>query len=199
MNARITLTTAARILRQLRADHRTVIVHFANSTEEQISRIARLGALVSANPYYTVGFADKYGAHGLGAARADAMVRSGSVLKHGIPLSFHSDLPMGPSDPLYLAWCAVNRVTTSGRVASPEQRIGVEDALRALTIEAAYSWRMEDELGSIAPGKIASFTVLEQDPLTVEPLKLKDIGIWGTVFEGRLFPIAKRVEVGGAK
>jgi len=171
-----------------RADHRSVIVHFACSNEEQVARIARLGAIVSANPYYTVGFADKYAKFGLGPPRADAMVRSASVLKRRIPLSFHSDLPMGPSAPLNFVWCAVNRATPSGRVAGPEQRIGVEDALRAVTIESAYSWRKENELGSIAPGKIANFTVLEQDPLAVEPMKLNDIPIWGTVFEGRIFP-----------
>ena len=182
-----------------RANHRTVIVHFANSTEEQIVRIAQLGAIVSANPYYPVGFADKYGAVGLGPQRADTMVRSGSVVKRHIPLSFHSDLPMAPSDPLFLAWCAVNRVTTSGRVAAPEQRISIEDALRAVTIEAAYSWQKEHELGSIAPGKIANFTVLEQNPLTVEPMKLKDVPIWGTVFEGRLFPLAKKKKTAAVK
>ncbi|MCP9274150.1 amidohydrolase [Mycolicibacterium arenosum] len=171
-----------------RADHRTVLVHFANSTEEQIDRIAQLGAIVSANSYYPVGFADKYAAHGLGAARADAMVRSASVLNRGIPLSFHSDLPMGPSDPLTLAWCAVNRITPSGRVAGPDQRISVHDALRAVTIEAAYSWRMEHELGSIAAGKLANFTVLGDDPYAVAPDHLNQIAVLGTVFEGRWFP-----------
>jgi predicted amidohydrolase YtcJ len=174
-----------------RTDHRTVIVHFANSTEEQVARIAKLGAIVSANPYYPVEFADKYAEFGLGPQRANAMVRSASVLKNHVPLSFHSDLPIAPADPLFLAWCAVNRITPSGRVAGSEQRIGVEDALRAVTIEAAYSWRKEKELGSLAPGKIANFTILEQDPLAVDPTRLKDIPIWGTVFEGRLFPIPK--------
>jgi hypothetical protein len=164
-------------------------VHFANSTEEQIKRAARLGAIVSANPYYTVGFADKYGQVGLGPQRADAMVRAASVLKNHIPLSYHSDLPMGPSDPLYLAWAGVNRVTPSGRVAGPDQRISVEAALRAITIEAAYSWRKEDEIGSIAPGKIANFTVLEKNPYEVAPMALKDVPVWGTVFEGRVFPV----------
>jgi predicted amidohydrolase YtcJ len=172
-----------------RANHRTVIVHFATSTEEQVARIARLGAIVSANPYYTVGFADKYSKVGLGPQRADVMVRSASVLKRHIPLSFHSDLPMGPSAPLNFVWCAVNRITPSGRVAGPEQRIGIMDALRAITIEAAYSWQKENEIGSITPGKIANFTVLDEDPLAVEPIKLKDIPIWGTVFEGRVFPV----------
>ena len=172
-----------------RAGHRSVIVHFATSDEEQIARIARLGAIVSANPYYTVGFADKYGEFGLGPKRADTMVRSASVLKRHIPLSFHSDLPMGPSAPLHFIWCAVNRVTPSGRVAGPDERISVEDALRAVTIEAAYSWQKENELGSICPGKLANFTVLDQDPLAVEPTKLNDIPIWGTVFEGKIFPL----------
>jgi len=172
-----------------RAGHRSVIVHFATSTEEQIARIARLGAIVSANPYYTVGFADKFSQFGLGPQRADAMVRSASVLKRHIPLSFHSDLPMGPSAPLHFMWCAVNRVTPSGRTACADERIGVEDALRSVTIEAAYSWQKENELGSICPGKIANFTVLDQDPFSVEPMKLNDIPIWGTVFEGRIFPI----------
>ncbi len=173
-----------------RRDHRTVVVHFANSTEEQVDRIARAGCIVSANPYYPVGFADKYSRHGLGPIRADTMVRSASVLRRGIPLSFHSDLPMGPADPLALAWCAVNRRTPSGRIACPEQRIPVHDALRAITIEAAYSWRMEHELGSIAAGKLANFTILGEDPYAAEPERLDRIPVLGTVYAGRWFPSA---------
>jgi len=173
-----------------RPDHRSVIVHFANANEEQVDRIARLGALVSANPYYPVGFADKFGEVGLGPERADAMVRANSVLNHNIPLSYHSDLPIAPAAPLNFVWCAVNRITPSGRVAGPEQRVTVDEALRAITIEAAYSWRQEDQIGSITPGKIANFTVLDDDPYSVPPMKLRDVPIWGTMFEGRLFPVA---------
>ena len=171
-----------------RTDHRTVIVHFANSSEEQVDRIARLGCIVSANSYYPVGFADAYSEHGLGAGRADAMVRAASVLQRGIPLSLHSDLPMGPAAPLALASFAVNRRTPSGRVAGADQRISVHDALRAVTIEAAYSWRMEHELGSVTPGKAANFTVLAEDPYAAPPSRLGDIGILGTMFGGRWFP-----------
>jgi predicted amidohydrolase YtcJ len=99
---------------------------------------------------------------------------------------------MGPADPLTLAWCAVNRITPSGRVAGADQRISVHDALRAVTIEAAYSWRMDDELGSIAPGKLANFTVLADDPYAVEPTQLDKIPVLGTVYEGRWFPAAPR-------
>ena len=172
-----------------RIDHRTVIVHFANSTEEQIDRIAKLGAIVSANPYYPVGFADKYSEWGLGPERADNMVRSASVLKREIPLSFHSDLPMGPSDPLAMMAFAVNRVTPSGRVAGPEQRITAEQALQAVTLGAAQSWRREDDLGSIEVGKIANFTVVDANPLEVDPDQIDQIHVVGTVFEGRWHPV----------
>jgi len=175
--------------RQPRDDHRTVIVHFANSTEDQVDRIAELGAIVSSNPYYPVGFADKYGEVGLGPERADVMTRNRSVVDRGIPLSFHSDLPMGRSDPLAMMSCAVNRVTNAGRVAGPEQRITAEQALRAVTIDAAQSWRKEHELGSIEVNKIANFTVVDADPLTVDSLDLDAIAVRGTVFEGRWFPV----------
>ncbi len=172
-----------------RTDHRTTIVHFANSTEEQVARIASLGAIVSANPYYPVGFADKYGEFGLGPTRADSMVRSASVIAHDIPLSFHSDLPMCSSDPLAMASYAVNRITHSGRVAGPEQRISVHEALRAVTIGAAYSWRREHDLGSIEVGKIANFTVLADDPYDKDPRRLSQTRILGSVFEGHWFPV----------
>ena len=172
-----------------RVDHRTVIVHFANSTDAQVARIAKDGAIVSANPYYVSGFADKFGVNGLGKDRADAMVRIGPVEKAGVSLSLHSDLPMGPAIPLYLAWCAVNRVTPSGRAARPDLGISVDEAMRAITINAAYSWRMEKDLGSIEPKKIANFTILEEDPYAVAPMHLKDIKLWGTVFEGSKYPI----------
>ena len=175
--------------RKPRTDHRTVIVHFANSTEEQVDRIAKVGAIVSANPYYPVGFADKYGEWGLGVERADVMVRAASVIERHIPLSFHSDLPMCPSDPMMMASYAVNRVTPSGRVAGPEQRIDVHQALRAVTIESAFSWRREHELGSIEEGKIANMTVLDGDPYGTDPRGLAKIPIVATVYEGQVFPV----------
>ncbi len=194
-------TIEKRMAEHPRIDHRTVIVHFANSTEAQIDRIAALGAIVSANPYYPVGFADKYGEVGLGPERADVMVRSASVLQRKIPLSFHSDLPMGPSDPLAMMHFAVNRLTPSGRTAGPEQRITVEQALHAVTLGAAQSWRMEHELGSIEVGKIANFTVVDANPLTVDPSQINAIDVLGSVFEGRWFPTApgtSRVSSNGA-
>ena len=82
----------------------------------------------------------------------------------------------------------MNRTTVNGNIAGPRQRVSVGDALAAVTIEAAYSLRLEEEIGSIAQGKLANFTVLESDPFAVAPMQIKDIPVWGTVFEGRIQP-----------
>ncbi|NTW41589.1 MAG: amidohydrolase [Cellulomonadaceae bacterium] len=179
----------ANMERNPRTDHRTTVVHFGFSTVEQVERIARLGAIVSANPYYLTALADRYSEDGIGHDRSDAIVRLADVRHAGVSLSLHSDMPMAPAQPLFLMWCAVNRTTFSGRVARPDLRISSEDALRAVTIDAAYSIRLEREVGSLEPGKRANVTVLEENPLTVAPALLKDIAIWGTILEGRVQPL----------
>lgn len=170
-----------------REDHRTTIIHFANSNEEQVNRLAKLGCIVSINPYYVTAFSDKYAEVGLGPERANAMVRSASVEKLGVPISLHSDLPMAPSNPLYLAWCASTRKTLNGNQPRPDLALSLNQALRGITIDAAQSWRMEDQLGSIKEGKIANFTILKENPYKVGSEGLKDIGVVGTVFEGQFF------------
>lgn len=177
--------------RNPRYDHRTVLVHFAVSAKEQVQRISDLGAIVSGNPYYVTALADQYSRVGLGPERANAMVRLGDLSRGGISWSLHSDMPMAPADPLFLMWCAVNRVTTSGRVAGSEQRVSAEEALRGVTINAAYSLKLEDEIGSIVPGKRANLTILDENPLAVDPMKIRDVKVWGTVMEGRILPVEK--------
>lgn len=175
--------------RHPRTDHRMVFVHFMNSTDEQVERIAELGAIVSINPYYPIGFTKKFSEVGLGAERAEVMSRSGSVVRAGIPLSYHSDLPMCPSDPMSMAGWGAGRLTNEGTVVAPEQRISTHEALKAVTIGSAYSWRREHDLGSIAVGKIANFTVMDTDPYDVDPTRLGTIPIRGSVFQGRWFPV----------
>ncbi|QBY05031.1 amidohydrolase [Thalassotalea sp. HSM 43] len=172
-----------------REDHRGVIIHFANSTPEQVKRIKQLGLIVSANPYYVTGFAEKFAQVGLGKERAYHMVRLAPLEDQGTSISLHSDLPMAPADPLYLAWSAVTRQTLSFNPIQPELALSVDAAIRAITIEAAFSWGMEDTLGSIKTGKIANFTLIDQNPYTVKPSTIKDINVEGTFFQGKYFPI----------
>ena len=179
----------ANMRRHPRHDHRTVLVHFAVSQKDQVDRIKRLGAIISGNPYYVTMLADKYSEEGLGPERADNMVRTGDIERAGIPFSYHADMPMAPAQPLFLMHSGVNRITISGRVAGKRQRNSREAALKAITLEAAYSLQLEDEVGSIVPGKLANFTILEENPLKVRATKIKDIVIWGTVHEGRKLPV----------
>jgi predicted amidohydrolase YtcJ len=176
--------------RHPRPDHRTVIIHLAVSTPDQVARIKRLGAVVSGNPYYPIALADNYRSNGLDPERADPMVRMGDVERAGISYSFHSDMPMAPGQPLFLMWCGVNRVTNEGNVRAPEQRVSRLGALKAVTLEAAYSLRLERDVGSIVPGKLANFTILSDNPVSCDPMKIKDIAVWGTVHEGRVLPVS---------
>jgi len=171
-----------------RNDHRFSLEHYCVSEPKQAAQLSKLGSIVSVNPYFVYVLADRYSEVGLGPARAQYMVRCNSLLKNNIPLSLHSDTPMAPASPLTLAWCAVNRLTmSSGKVAGPEEKISVKDALKAITINAAYLLQKEKEIGSIAVGKIADFTILQQDPLAIDPKQLKDIPVWGNVFEGKIY------------
>ena len=175
--------------RHPRPDHRTVIIHFAVSTPDQVARIKRLGAIVSGNPYYPIALADNYRSNGLDPERADPMVRMGDVERAGISYSFHSDMPMAPGQPLFLMWSGVNRVTNDGNTRAPEQRVSRLGALKAVTLDAAYSLRLEKDVGSIERGKLANFTILAENPVTSDPMKIKDIAVWGTVQEGRVLPV----------
>jgi hypothetical protein len=121
----------------------------------------------------------------------------GDVEKAGISYSFHSDMPMAPGQPLFLMWSGVNRITNDGNLRGPEQRVSRLGALKAVTLDAAYSLQLEKEVGSIVPGKLANFTILADNPVTCDPVKIKDIAIWGTVDEGRLLPV-KRAAAGQA-
>ncbi len=171
-----------------RVDHRFTLEHFAYTTEDQNRQLAELGAVVSANPYYQYILSDLYSERWLGEDRGRQMVRLGSLERLGVPFALHSDCPMAPLSPLTLAETAITRVTLNGNENAAAERISRDRALRAITIDAAWIMGREDDIGSIRAGKNADFTVLDDDPYRVKPERLSEIGVWGTVFEGKLYP-----------
>jgi predicted amidohydrolase YtcJ len=184
------------IIRKLQAqkprfDHRATLEHFAYATNSQVKQMKQLGMVVSANPYYQYILSDIYGAKWLGNDRAKNMVPLNAVVKANIPFALHSDCPMAPLSPLTLAQAAVNRDTINGNKTNQREKISIEQALKAITIDAAWIMRWEDKIGSIRAGKKADFVILEQDPYDVPAQKLKDIPIWGVVFEGKIAPVKK--------
>ena len=146
-----------------------------------------LGAVASVNPSY-VYLRGELNAPYIGADRAALAARLGTLTKTGVPTAIHSDLPVAPANPLLLMWMAVNCFGQSGKVLGPDERVTAEQALRMVTIDAAYVLGMDDKIGSIEPGKFAAFTVLESDPLTVPSEQIRDIGVWGSVFAGGKYP-----------
>ncbi|MFT4518096.1 MAG: putative amidohydrolase YtcJ [Halioglobus sp.] len=172
-----------------RKDHRFSLEHFAYTTEDQNRQLKELGVVVSANPYYQYMLSDVYSEQWLGEDRGRQMVRLGSLERLGVPFAFHSDCPMAPLSPLTLADTAVNRITINGNQNAISEKVSLHAAMRAITIDAAWVMGWEDEIGSIRAGKKADFTVLEQDPYKVNSRTLKDIEVWGTVFEGELYPV----------
>ena len=114
-----------------------------------------------------------------------------TALYAGVPLAIHSDALVTPLGPLFTAWCAVNRQTPGGRIVGAHERIGAADALCTITLGAAYTLKLDNEIGSIECGKRADFAVLEDDPTKTSDADLKDLGIWGVALGGRNFPAAE--------
>jgi len=107
-----------------------------------------------------------------------------TALREGVPFSIHCDAPVTPMGHLHTMWCAVNRLTASGDVLGENERIPVENALHSVTLGAAWQLKLDHEIGSIEAGKLADFAVLAEDPYEVDPVRLKDIEVWGTVLGG---------------
>ncbi len=170
-------------------DHRITLQHCQMADKAQYRRMKRLGVcanLFSNHIYY---FGDQHAAITIGPDRASRMDGCRSALDNGVPLAVHSDAPVTPMGPLTCAWAACNRLTASGEVLGAEECISVEEALHAVTLGPAYTLKLDGEVGSIEVGKWADFAVLEDDPFAVEPSKLKDIEVWGTVLGGVIHKI----------
>ena len=173
-----------------RKDHRTGYHHLGIVDAADIPRAVAQGSNFSVNSYYTHILGENYIDFGVGRERAEVMSRGRSILDGGGMFSLHSDALMAPADPLSLVWAAVNRIGLSGEsVIGEAERITVEEAMRAVTIDAAYTGRMEERIGSIDIGKDANFAVLDESPFSVSPDAIRDISVEATVFQGQVYPV----------
>ena len=174
-----------------RWDHRHTLQHAQMADAGQFRRLKALGMCANLFANHLFYWGDIHYAKTLGPERAERMDACATALGLGVPLAIHCDAPVTPISPLFTAWCAVNRLTASGRTLGEAEKISVADALRAITLGAAYTLKLDEELGSIDVGKRADFAILDDDPLTVPPAKLKDVGVWGTVLGGKIFEAPK--------
>ncbi|MBX2883052.1 MAG: amidohydrolase [Granulosicoccus sp.] len=166
-------------------DHRFTIQHGQLANIAQFRRMAKLGVCVNLFANHHFYWGDSHYNLSVGPERAERMNACRSALDHNIPLAIHSDAPITPLGPLFTAWCAMNRETSSGRQLGGYECLSLDQALQAITLGAAYTLRLDQEIGSIEAGKQADFAVLNADPYQVP--SLRDINVWGTVQQGRVF------------
>lgn len=165
-------------------DRRSVMIHAQTVRIDQLDRMQSLGIMPSFFPAHTFFWGDWHRDDVLGAERARNVSPTKSAESLGMRYTIHNDAPVVPPNVVFLMHNAVNRTTRSGEVLGPEQRISAETALRAVTIWGAYQHFEEDLKGSIEVGKMADFVVLSDNPLTVDPQKIRDIEVLQTIKEG---------------
>jgi predicted amidohydrolase YtcJ len=170
--------------RHPRWDHRHTVQHCQLTTTAQYKQMAALGMNANIFSNHIFHWGDQHASTTVGEERAAGMDACATAEREGVKFSVHSDAPITPMGHLHTAWCAVNRLTASGRVLGPEERISVAKALEACTLDAAHQLRLDHDIGSLEAGKLADFAVLEEDPFEVSPEELKDIPVWGTVVGG---------------
>ena len=168
-----------------RDDHRLRLEHVGAITDEQLKRAHGLGVTCSI-------FVDQIHYWGdvivdglFGPERGNRWMPAGSAVATGMRISLHNDPPVTPEEPLRNISVAVTRKSPSGRVLGPEERLTVEQAIRAQTIDAAWQLFSDDIIGSLEVGKYADLVVLSADPRTVPPEQIAELEVRATFLAGR--------------
>ena len=168
-------------------DRRFRIEHAQHLLPEDIPRFAILNVIASMQPYHAIDDG-RWAEEVIGHERARTTYAFHSLLKQGAHLTFGSDWFVAPPKPLIGIFAATTRQTLDGENPEgwmPEQKINVEEALRAYTINAAYASFEENIKGSLEPGKLADFVVLDKDLTSIPPEEIKDVRVMRTYIGGK--------------
>ncbi|MFN6302960.1 MAG: amidohydrolase [Planctomycetota bacterium] len=166
-------------------DHRPVFVHATWLRVDQIDQIKRYGAIPS---FLTAGIIPGGDAvvRLWGAERSAGAMASRTFLRSDLPFTFSHDAPVSPTPSILdLVDAGVNRLSGSGKVVGPDERIPPYHALRAVTAMAAYQLKEEKNKGTLEAGKLADLVILDKNPLKVESTTIKDIAVLETIKEGK--------------
>ncbi len=163
---------------------RTVIIHSQFVRPDQLDKYVEYGFLASFFTNHTYFWGDVH-VENLGRERAFFMSPTRSARALGISFTNHSDFAVTPLNPMFILWSSVNRLSRSGQVIGPDERISAHEGLRALTIDAAYQYGEEARKGSLEAGKVADFAILDGNPVQVDVAAIKDIKVSETVKDGR--------------
>lgn len=163
---------------------RPVMIHCQTVRDDQLDRMAAIKMIPSIFVAHTYYWGDVHLVN-FGQRRGNRVSPVKSALDRGLVYNFHTDTPVVKPKLLHSVWCAVNRITRNGTEIGPEQRIGVYEALKGITINAAYAYFEENSKGSIKAGKQADFVLLDRNPLKVDKMEIKDIQVLETIKDGK--------------
>ena len=166
-------------------DHRSVIVHGQTMRKDQLKNAKKKGMYISFYPAHTYYWGDWHRDSVLGEPRADYISPCRDAIDLGINITSHHDAPVIPPSAMRVMDAPVNRITRSGKILGKDQRISAYEGLEALTTWAAKQYFEEDKKGSLKVGKIADFTILEKNPLKVDPLQIHNIKVSETIKDGK--------------
>ncbi|MDG1839260.1 MAG: amidohydrolase [Dehalococcoidia bacterium] len=164
--------------------HRHRIEHSALMEKDEISRAADLGISISFHMNHIKYYGQRLRDEIIGYERSQYLMPARTAQEAGIRISLHADSPMFPPNPLDLVQTAVTRMAVTGEVINEPEKLDLKDALRAVTIDAAWQLGIDDQIGSLEIGKLADFTILGQDPFHVNPNQLNAIPIIDTWLSG---------------
>ena len=166
------------------ADRRTTAIHSQFVRRDQLQRYLAQRVIPSFFTSHAYYFADAH-IRLRGREQADFLSPMRAAIELGLRPTNHTDFNVTPIDQLFLMWTAVNRVSRGGEVIGEDQRATPLEALKAVTMNAAYQYFEEDTKGSIEVGKLADLVILDANPLTVDPMTIKDIKVVETLKEGQ--------------
>lgn len=169
-----------------KANLRPVMIHCQTAREDQLDIMQEYDVLPSIFIGHVYYWGDVH-IKNLGQSRGERVSPVQSAFKRGLVVNFHQDPPITQPKPLFSAWVAVNRITRGGKVIGKEQCCSVYDALKAITINGAYSYFEEDSKGTLKSGKRADLVILDENPMTIDPMKLKDIKVCETIKDGKSY------------
>ena len=178
----------------LTEDLRPVLVHCQTIREDQLERIQRMGIMPSFFPDHVYYWGDWYRDVVFGPERAKKISPLALAVKHGLRFTMHQDCPVGPPNVMLMLHTAVKRVTRTGAPLGQEYAIDIMEALKAVTLNAAYQCFDEAIKGSLEVGKYGDMVVLDRNPLTTPKEEIKNIQVMATIKEGQLIYQADDVE-----
>ena len=167
-----------------RPDHRHRLEHNALITKNQIIQAQKLGLTLSFFMDHVYYYGEQL-PQIVGPDRAARFMPLGSAFAVGHTASIHTDNPATPVDPFRVISTAVTRKTKDrGDILGPNERVTINDALKAVTINAAWQLFEDDQRGSITVGKAADFVLLSHNPLRIQPENIKNISALCTWIDG---------------